>query len=325
MFCRRNAALAFFSCLSSDELKPFVCLMLRGVLPPSAHTTNFEPSFLPTVTKGRSKLSMSLWQDRILLQIPNIIDSSVFSVVLLERQIGFLHLLGQAVKILGLRLTPYASIIFKIVLMILEHSNSLREEKIRDRRERLKDNEMTENAAEVDPVEGDVEDEQEVDSIADVEQSKDFLSSGRVRSLCLLRVVGDAISAFSMCIMLRSLSLTDFVDVFNEAMDFSEHGISLFQPLSGLVQHLPSSIATANKSPPVLLRILHTMTQYPRTTALVADREDIVKVLINCVAASKMSVDCVSLVMESVSSLLEFQSGRFLLPHIKVISSCTSI
>ena len=115
------------------------------------------------------------------------------------------------------------------------------------------------------------------------------------------------------------LSVIDFLEIFNDKMDFTSDSDALFLSLSGLLEVLPAAIANSNNSkPPVLLRILHSMTQYTGTLDLVARRENVVKILISCVATSKMSVESVRFVMESLSSLLEYENGQHLLVHSKV-------
>ena len=104
-------------------------------------------------------------------------------------------------------------------------------------------------------------------------------------------------------------------------MDFISGSDALFLSLSGLLEVLPAAIANSNNSkPPVLLRILHSMTQYMGTLDLVAKRDNVVKILISCVATSKMSVESVRYLVESLSSLLEYENGQYLLAHSKVFT-----
>lgn len=104
-------------------------------------------------------------------------------------------------------------------------------------------------------------------------------------------------------------------------MDFISGSDALFLSLSGLLEVLPAAIANSNNSkPPVLLRILHSMTQYMGTLDLVAKRDNVVKILISCVASSKMSVESVRYLVESLSSLLEYDNGQYLLAHSKVFT-----
>ena len=109
------------------------------------------------------------------------------------------------------------------------------------------------------------------------------------------------------------------VETFNDKLDFIADGDKLFQSLSSLLEVLPAAIANSNNSkPPVLLRILHSMTQYTGSMNLVAKREKVVRILISCIATSKMSVESVRCVVESLSSLLDYENGQHLLVHSEV-------
>lgn len=205
-FYRRNAALAFFACLSSEEIKPFVCLMVRGVLPPTllfssaASTSSID-------SRNGSKLLICTWQETILSDLGRLTDASTLSSVASERLIGYLHLLGQSLKILGLMLSPYSTYLFKTALIILEYSTSLRESILSERQQAR----LVNNANKVVN-----DDNSDVDNIPEEEQEgefdKNFSASAQIRSLSMLRIKGSIsatyyILAFSL-INLMSLRQT---------------------------------------------------------------------------------------------------------------------
>lgn len=181
---RRNAALAFFSCLSSEEIKPFVCLMIRGILPPTLLFSS-ATSISNTDSRSGSKLLICTWQESILSDLSRLSDATMLSSVAPERLIGYLHLLGQSLKILGLMLSPYSTYLYKTALIILEYSTSLRESILSERQHaRLVTNANNDL----------IDDNSDVDSIPEEEQEvgfdKHFSASAQIRSLCMLRIKG---------------------------------------------------------------------------------------------------------------------------------------
>jgi hypothetical protein len=164
--------------------------MVRGVLPQSLlfSSVSTKPEKDP---RSGSKLLICTWQETILNDLARLTDSTMLSSVASERLIGYLHLLGQSLKILGLMLTPYSESLYKTILIILEYSTSLRESILSERQQaRLASKANKESDIED---ENNVEDDNVVEEdpvTTEVGYDKNFSASAQIRSLCMLRIIG---------------------------------------------------------------------------------------------------------------------------------------
>lgn len=169
--------------------------MVRGVLPQSLlfSSVSTKPDKDP---HGGSKLLICTWQETILNDLARLTDSTMLSSVAPERLIGYLHLLGQSLKILGLMLTPYSESLYKTILIILEYSTSLRESILSERQQarlaskanKIADIEDENNAEDEEQVDNNVVEEDPVTTEGGYD--KNFSASAQIRSLCMLRIIG---------------------------------------------------------------------------------------------------------------------------------------
>jgi hypothetical protein len=123
-----------------------------------------------------------------------------------ERQVGFLHLLDQVIKILGLALAPFIAAIYKIVLQLLNNAQSYRCEL--ENIDIITYNDLVESYDDV--KEKNLENEEDSNDITS--QFKNKNQSLRVRSLCLIRVAGVFLFYF------RCLRMKKFSYRFNSAV-----------------------------------------------------------------------------------------------------------
>ena len=261
--------------------------------------------------------SLSDWQDRVLDLVSHHLNSSALAAIAWEKQIGFLYLLGEAIKVLGLRLTSYMPMMFRVILAVVENSQQIRSELVYTKSASIKDN----ISEEIDCIEIEESEERELEDVDNGTDKdiKSFSATVRVRSLCLLRVLGVRTTLVNL-IRLKNSHFLDVIGTFNDELDFAIYMTPFFSCTSQLLALLPSTVSGSASRPPVLLRILHQLTQFEKTVAVVAEREDVVKIIISCVSGNKMAADTIRLVIESLLALLEFQSGLHLRKHMKVWS-----
>jgi hypothetical protein len=132
---RRNAVLSFFSKLPGAELDTLVNLMLRGVVPREkmealAASENIatesergdKVATLPVQDDERIKLSA--WHASVIDMILTNISATDLRGVMWERQIGFLYLMEQAIKLIGFGMTNYVHIFNHMISLLLAAAHS---------------------------------------------------------------------------------------------------------------------------------------------------------------------------------------------------------
>ena len=106
-----------------------------------------------------------------------------------ERQLGYLHLLEQTIRVVGFRVTTYVPYMTSIVLQLLKYSLHFRKADLC----------VVDDAVADDPDVGEYDDEQDEDdaevrstatSKSRAHRLRSLNQSARVRSLCLLRLSG---------------------------------------------------------------------------------------------------------------------------------------
>ena len=174
--------------------------MVRGVLPQSLlfSSVSIRPDKDP---RGGSKLLICTWQETILNDLARLTDATMLSSVAPERLVGYLHLLGQSLKILGLMLTPYSKSLYKTILVMLEYSTTLRESILSERLQARLASKAIKISDDEDEKIGEDEEHLDLDNNAVVVEEEDpvtavggfdknFSASAQIRSLCMLRIIG---------------------------------------------------------------------------------------------------------------------------------------
>lgn len=231
-----------------------------------------------------------LWCDTIFNVVHELFSSNTHTMlktVSWERQVGFLHLLEQIVKIMGFTVTSYVELFSKLILCILANATS-----------------AVSVSAEVEQIdEYKIEEEEENDDEGDVAAMTDprqriVNQSTKVRALCLKR-------------------LSELVTQYHNAVDFSLIGNSVWAYLDSNLMALPSSIMHCRK-PPALLCLIHSLMTFQNTKSIISSRNNIIITVINCVATPKVDQSIVYMLLDILSMLLELECGAILLPHSEV-------
>lgn len=221
--------MSFFSKLPGEELDTLVHLMLRGVVPrvkmeALAASENIatgsrrgeKTASLPVHEEERIKLSA--WHASVIDLILTNISASDLNGVIWERQIGFLYLLEQAIKLIGFGMTNYVHIFNHMISLLLSAAHSDMKKQVlplalphtkhkTDSNSSEEDDEADENSL--------VEGSQEEDRVSDAEEEVaseydgegviaedeergaqtdgsaiDAVQSARVRVMCVRRLTG---------------------------------------------------------------------------------------------------------------------------------------
>lgn len=303
---RRAAALSFLSKMDRHEMRHLAQLMLRGVIPSALLQEKATAAAVRAAASGKKHQDQSQYQllmgwydtvDKVLRELkPAQLQGAQW-----ERQVGFLHLLEQVIRIVGFGLTEWIKPIYQMVLLMVSHAQSCR----------VETHDALESAAarDVDVEQEDEEQEEEEDGeghhyhddeqqAAYSQRMKNANQSARVRTLCLLRV-------------------SEFIHQYHSVYDFSSEMVDFFSAVHPLIVALPSSIAGSSKSP-ALLKIFHALISYEQTIDVVVSKEEIVKIIITCIASQAES-DVVFTLMETLNKLLDWKEGASILPHSHLI------
>jgi Down-regulated in metastasis len=360
---RRSAILSFLSRLPPDETCHLTHLMLRGVLPQaallSAATALSKSSESDTTRPAHMSLTdrSDLWYSAV-TRIAESMTVHEIGEVAWERQIGFLHLLEQTVRLVGFGVTEQVGVLLKVVLAMLSGSQTgawTARNSIKDAAHTNADDEVNREADgnEVEDDEMDVEGggvEPAAEGNVAVHH-RDANQASKVRSLSLLR-------------------LSEMVHQFHGTYSFVPLRKELLSPLGGLIAALPGAV-TGSSKPPGLLRLLSAFVRYDETVGVVVppipvavaaapveaqtskakkvkgskkgavmevtaqpmavegeadtggETDLIVQTLIKCVAA-RADFGVSRMVMDVLSILLEREDGRAILPHAHLIIRCFS-
>lgn len=302
---RRAAALSFLSKMEPQETRHLVQLMVRGVIPSELLNDSAMQGVVASTGKIAEPLSMSVqltqWYDVVDAVLRDLSPQGL-SAVQWERQVGFLHLLEQAVKVVGFGLTEYVAQIHAIVLKMVVHAQATRVEACANtaaaNEEHRGDLDDEEDAPEISEEEGEGVTGDSNDQHALAVQFKNASQSARVRTLCLLRV-------------------SEMVHQYHAVFRFDRESEGFFAAVEPLVAALPSSISGSSKAP-AMLRIFHALVSYEQTIGIVAQRPDSVRAVILCVASQQAEPAVVFMVMEALNALLDWKDGASILPHAKV-------
>jgi hypothetical protein len=162
--------------------------MLRGFVPQDKWTS-FIGSEKIDHSNYLSENWMSLWHSTLLDVIQNHLSVDDYRGIPCDRQIGFLFLLEQEIKILGFNFSEYIPLLSQIVISMMSSSISLKTDEESGIDETLEGDEVLSEH------EGDAE-----------ETNLNEMSSGygsQVRAMCLKRLSGNLIQSLSLFIKLR--------------------------------------------------------------------------------------------------------------------------
>ena len=99
--------------------------------------------------------------------------------------------------------------------------------------------------------------------------------------------------------------------------DFIPFGDRIWTSLASVLQALPSSLSCATR-PSALLKLIHALVQQPETLPVVAEHMETVKQCIRCIG-SKCDPNVSKIVIDIVMSLLDWNDGVFIHPHVQVV------
>ena len=91
---------------------------------------------------------------------------------------------------------------------------------------------------------------------------------------------------------------------------------SLWEALSWLIEALPGSVVVGSKAP-ALLKFIYSLSKYSETLPFLISDENVIKSIIVC-ASKKSEQASVTIVIEIISSLLDYNSGSILIPYVEV-------
>lgn len=97
----------------------------------------------------------------------------------------------------------------------------------------------------------------------------------------------------------------------------NRHG-NIWTILKPLVDILPAALISGAK-PPALLKLVHALCKYPETIKHIVGEEYLIVNIIKC-ASRKCDMETSKAVIESIGGLLDFEGGKYLLPHVEVFS-----
>ena len=269
---RRHAVLSFIATLPSNELETFIYHMTRGLIPQKV------------LVEQCSRLEGCTWSVAVENMTHHLPPDFMLNVPV-ERQVGFLHVLGYAVKICGFKLKEYIPLMNKLLTsMSISSQHNVQSKQL----------ESSSEGNETEDEDGD-----ETEDLEDV-TSTCFVNTkqvSRIRTMCLLR-------------------FTDLVHQYSDHIDFSSTMSTVCSKLAPLFEALPRSInGSTTSKPPALLKLVQALVQYEKTISIVASNEDIVQVIISCISSDRVSTAIVSVIMEIISSLLHFRNGSVILKY----------
>jgi hypothetical protein len=188
---RKNAVLQFLSPLPPDELRWFLHLMVRGLLPIHINDRMIE-NFSRVVSQDNIRdthssnnfLSRSgTWFEIVEHEILTLTGEDMENIVW-EKQVAFLYLMENTIKIVGFNISPYIKHLAALIICLVSNANKWRSSH--------KVSEVFLDVA--DRVETEVEDFN--DDTDDIEEDTEGISkrimnqTSKVRTFALLRIAG---------------------------------------------------------------------------------------------------------------------------------------
>lgn len=116
--------------------------------------------------------------------------------------------------------------------------------------------------------------------------------------------------------------MIEMIDQYHSVYDFLSDSQAFFLPLQPLILALPGAISSCRANCPAMLRIFHSLSQYDQTIRVLAERQEVVCTVIQCVAAPQAFPEVMRYVIDIMHALLDLEGGWAILPHAEVSNSC---
>jgi len=286
---RRVAVLSFISHLQGDELRHFMHLMMRGIVPRES-TMNEDP-------KGdHIELRSSLVNQYDVVEkiVMNISPGDITSIAW-ERQVGFLHVLEHVVKVIGFNAKNHIQHFIKLVKTFMANAETLKKQLISESEKDIKE-----------------EEEADVDEIPDNDDDNDDDNENE-KSNINLKHNNLIIKIRTMCIN----RLAEMVHQYHDITNFSTYYENIFDPIQSLLTALPTSLLGTNK-PSALLKLIHGLVKYNKTSDIVINNEFVLVTVIQCVA-SRTENAVTSIIMEILTEIMNINGGESIFKHAELI------
>ena len=322
---RRNAVLAFLSTLPVDELAHVLYMMVRSFIPKSillnlinmqangdssARTADgqtarrrTEPTPEHRVYDFLAQLS-SEWYNLVFTAGESLCVKDMVHVHN-EVQIGFLHLLEQAVKSVGLGFSPHVALLTHLVYLMLSNTEACRGQLGDLVQENVNDLLDTEDEVEITDGGVDVIEKERIEVFEGNQmknQGKNVNSRGhqttKIRNLCILR-------------------LSELVEQYHAVFDFKSVATEWMKTLVPLLHSLPTSLSRLGRTP-ALLALITTCCSHDESLGIVVEDAVVIVTVIKCIACrTESSVS--GNILAIISTLIEKTGGHAIAPHAEVI------
>lgn len=336
---RRTAVLAFLSGLASEELAELFALMVRPFLEPAR-----RPSATETLSVGgdgeRTDEGPADWdevrggaeQARAVLDRITGVTAEHLGGVSSSRQAGFLKMVKEVAKQLGQRALPYVEGVLRLVLALLEHSNTLSESE-GETRQAQQQAELVGNREGFTEGEEDAEEEEDGMEVGDqipVEKPDAALTSSAAAGVTKFGKMMTSGTLRALC--LRALS--ELFSQFSSTFDFASHQGALWPPLAQPILRLPGSTVGAVRVP-ALLALAGTLTENQQLLPMLSAASNggggaLVPAVLDCISAGSdggraAGPAVLGAALLFVERLLMYDGGSLLGPHLnRLISNFTA-
>jgi hypothetical protein len=198
---KKNAILQFLSSLSSEELRWFIYLMFRGLLSKqmisSCLEKYFESNGIQDSVNGRSQGKnllldrSSMWFDVIEKEVLTI-KAVNFKDIRWEKQLAYIQILENIIKIFGFKITPYIDYFLSFIFCILENTHNWRSENVLNKNIKNQSVEAFDDAPLDDDGDEFVELPEELNETVETEiiNKRNFILTSKIRTNTFLRISG---------------------------------------------------------------------------------------------------------------------------------------
>ena len=108
------------------------------------------------------------------------------------------------------------------------------------------------------------------------------------------------------------------IDQYHDVHNFLTNSDDFFNPLQSLIIAMPTAISSCRANCPAMLRIFHSLSQYPQTITVLSQRSEIVCTVIRCIASPQAYPEVMRYVIDILHSLLDVDGGAAIFPHAEV-------
>lgn len=196
---RRSAILSFFARMPSQESSHLVHLMMRGMLPQQTLLESAKAMVLAKKARERTHAQAGNlrvrnlgWYD-VVTKAACALRAEDVALLSWEKQVGFLHVLEQAIKLIGFGVSEHVQVFLKVVLVMLgsAQKNTLRLANVKDRAgadaaddDENEDDEGPEGEGDGEGGEG------EGEGVVELSNGRDANQASKVRNMSLQRMAG---------------------------------------------------------------------------------------------------------------------------------------